>query len=48
MASYLLAPGFFQQRLEESGADVVTGPVLPDPRVAEIVVERYREAVGHG
>lgn len=45
-ASYLLAPGFFQRRVEECGADVVTGPVLPDPRVAEIVVERYRAAVG--
>ncbi len=48
VASYLLAPGFFQHRLEESGADVVTGPVLPDPRVAEIVVERYREALARG
>ena len=25
VASYLLAPGFFQRRVEESGADVVTG-----------------------
>ncbi|WP_377643447.1 sirohydrochlorin chelatase [Oryzobacter terrae] len=48
VASYLLAPGFFQRRVEECGADVVTGPVLPDPRVAEIVAERYREAVGRG
>lgn len=45
VASYLLAPGFFQGRLEASGADVVTGPVLPDPRVAEIVVDRYRATV---
>ncbi|MFQ6172668.1 sirohydrochlorin chelatase [Oryzobacter sp. R7] len=45
-ASYLLAPGFFQRRVEECGADVVTGPVLPDPRVAEIVVDRYRAVVG--
>ncbi|WP_392545148.1 sirohydrochlorin chelatase [Oryzobacter telluris] len=45
VASYLLAPGFFQGRLETSGADVVTGPVLPDPRVAEIVIDRYRAAV---
>lgn len=45
VASYLLAPGFFQRRVEDCGADVVTGPVLPDARVAEIVVERYRGAL---
>ncbi|MBR7744486.1 sirohydrochlorin chelatase [Phycicoccus sp. BSK3Z-2] len=45
VASYLLAPGFFQRRLEGCGADVVTGPLLPDPRVAEIVLDRYRAAV---
>ncbi len=48
VASYLLAPGVFQGRLEASGADVVTGPVLPDPRVAAIVVDRYRAAVAAG
>src|SRR6478735_7877052 len=42
VASYLLAPGFFQGRVEASGADVVTGPVAPDPRVVEIVLSRYR------
>lgn len=45
VASYLLAPGFFQSRLEESGADVVTGPLAPDPRLADIVVDRYLTAV---
>ncbi len=45
MASYLLAPGFFQRRVEESGADVVTGPVAPHPKVVEIVVARYRSAL---
>ena len=45
VASYLLAPGFFQGRVEASGADVVTGPVAPDPRVVEIVVSRYRAAL---
>lgn len=45
VASYLLAPGFFQRRLEEAGADVVTGPLAPDDRVADVVVERYRAAV---
>ena len=45
VASYLLAPGFFQGRVEASGADVVTGPVAPDPRVVEIVLSRYRAAL---
>ena len=45
VASYLLAPGFFQQRLEDSGADVVTGPLAPDPRIIEIVLARYRGAL---
>lgn len=44
LVSYLLARGHFQRRLEESGATVVTGPLLPDPRVAEVVVDRYRDA----
>ncbi len=46
VASYLLAPGFFQGRVEASGGDVVTGPVAADPRVVEIVLARYRAAVG--
>jgi sirohydrochlorin ferrochelatase len=45
VASYLLAPGFFQRRLEEAGADVVTGPVAPDPRLVDIVLARYRGAL---
>ena len=45
VASYLLAPGFFQRRLEESGAEVVTGPLAPDDRLVDIVVDRYRAAV---
>jgi sirohydrochlorin ferrochelatase len=45
VASYLLAPGFFQRRLEESGADVVTGPVAPHPLVVDLVLARYRSAL---
>lgn len=48
VASYLLAPGFFQRKVEDAGADVVTGPVLPDRRVAEIVLERYRALLPGG
>ncbi len=46
VASFLLAPGFFQRRLEESGADQVTGPLAPHPRLVEIIVDRYRDACG--
>jgi len=46
VASYLLAPGFFQTRLEESRADLVTGPIGPHPKVVDIVVARYRAALG--
>ena len=45
VASYLLAPGFFQRRLEASGADVVTGPLAPDPRIVDVVVDRYHGAL---
>jgi sirohydrochlorin ferrochelatase len=45
VASYLLAPGFFQRRLEESGADVVSGPVAPHPLVVDLVLARYRAAL---
>ena len=45
VASYLLAPGSFQRRVEAAGGDVVTGALAPDPRVVEIVVARYRDAL---
>lgn len=45
VASFLLAPGTFQKRLEESGADYVTAPLAPDLRLIEIVGDRYRDAV---
>ncbi|MGL5849192.1 MAG: sirohydrochlorin chelatase, partial [Phycicoccus sp.] len=45
VVSYLLAPGFFQRRLERCGADVVTGPLAPHPRIVDIVLDRYRAAV---
>lgn len=41
-ASHVLAPGFFAGRVSASGADLVSAPLAPDPRLAEIVVERYR------
>ncbi|MCF4120596.1 sirohydrochlorin chelatase [Antribacter sp. KLBMP9083] len=48
VASYLLAPGYFQDRVLEAGADVVSEPLaLPgaaDPRLVALVLDRYDEA----
>jgi sirohydrochlorin ferrochelatase len=46
VASYLLAPGYFLDRVREAGADVVTAPLAPDERLAELVLRRYDEARG--
>lgn len=45
IASYLLAPGHFHDRLVAAGADVVTAPLGADPRVAAIVLDRFAEAL---
>ena len=45
VASYLLAPGHFQDRLRATRADVVTAPLLPHPAIAELVLRRYDEAL---
>lgn len=42
VASYLLAPGLFQRRLDHAGADYVTAPLAPHRALIEIVAERYR------
>ncbi|WP_454041926.1 sirohydrochlorin chelatase [Cellulosimicrobium sp. Marseille-Q8652] len=44
VAAYLLAPGFFYDRVLEAGADVVTAPLAPDARLTEIVLDRYAAA----
>lgn len=46
VASFLLAPGFFHKRLVEAGADYVTAPLAPHPRIVEIVLDRYRDSGG--
>lgn len=43
VASYLLAPGFFLDRVRQAGADVVAAPLAPDPRLAQIALDRYAE-----
>lgn len=44
IASYLLAPGYFHDRLFEAGADLVTAPLAPDRRLVEVVLDRYTAA----
>jgi sirohydrochlorin ferrochelatase len=46
VASYLLAPGVFQDALSGSGAPVVAAPIADHPALAEIVLDRYDEAAG--
>lgn len=45
VASWLLAPGLFQRRLDEAGADVVAAPLADHPAVPGLVVARYRSAL---
>jgi sirohydrochlorin ferrochelatase len=47
VASYLLAPGHFHDRLRATGADVVAAPLLPHPSVTALVLRRYDEALTH-
>ena len=41
IASYLLAPGVFTDRLEQAGADRVAAPLGADPRIAALALRRY-------
>jgi sirohydrochlorin ferrochelatase len=42
IASYLLAPGYFQDQLAGCGADWVTEPLGSHPALAGLVIDRYR------
>ncbi|MFF5112481.1 sirohydrochlorin chelatase [Streptosporangium sp. NPDC000509] len=44
LASYLLAPGFFQDRLAASGADLVAAPLGVDADLAALVWARFDQA----
>jgi sirohydrochlorin ferrochelatase len=44
VASYLLAPGYFYDRVREAGADAVAEPLAPDGRLVDIVLDRYDAA----
>jgi hypothetical protein len=40
-----LAPGHFADKLSQAGADCVTAPLLPDERIAAVLLDRYDAAV---
>ncbi|TDC63285.1 hypothetical protein E1200_22860 [Actinomadura sp. GC306] len=44
VASYLLAPGRFHDRIAACGADAVTPPIGAHPAAARLVLRRYDEA----
>jgi sirohydrochlorin ferrochelatase len=45
IASYLLAPGLFHNRLAEAGADGVAAPIGVHPELVRLVAARYFEAL---
>jgi sirohydrochlorin ferrochelatase len=47
VAAYLLAPGHFADKLQDAGADRVTAPLLPDERIAAVLLDRYDAALSH-
>ncbi|MEV3903458.1 sirohydrochlorin chelatase [Mycobacterium sp. NPDC050551] len=44
VASYLLSEGLFQDRLRDSGADVVTAPLGTHPGLVRLIASRFRRA----
>jgi sirohydrochlorin ferrochelatase len=42
VASWLLAPGLFQRRLDGCGADVVAAPLADHATVVDLVISRYQ------
>lgn len=45
VATHLLAPGFFADRLSAAGADLVSAPLGAHSAVIDLVERRYRESV---
>lgn len=43
VATHLLAPGFFADRLAAAGGDIVSRPLGAHPEIVELIVRRYRE-----
>ena len=48
VASYLLGPGLFADRVAASGADVVSAPLADAPELAAVILERYAAATAPG
>ena len=44
VASYLLADGLFQDRLRDSGADLVADPLGSHPAMARLIANRFKRA----
>jgi len=40
--SHVLAPGFFAGLVGAAGADIVSAPLAPDVRIAQVVVDRFQ------
>lgn len=47
VASHLLAPGFFADRLAAAGGDVTSAPLGAHPEIVDLIVRRYRENSGN-
>jgi sirohydrochlorin ferrochelatase len=47
VASWLLAPGVFQRRLDDAGADLTAAPLGLHPGVLDAVLTRYRDALAN-
>ncbi|HVV77445.1 MAG TPA: CbiX/SirB N-terminal domain-containing protein [Mycobacteriales bacterium] len=45
VATYLLAPGHFADTIAGCGASVISAPIGADPRVADVAISRYDDAV---
>lgn len=43
VATHLLAPGFFADRLATAGADITSPPLGAHPEMVELVLRRYKE-----
>lgn len=43
VATHLLAPGFFADRLAAAGGDLTSEPLGAHPEIIELIVRRYRE-----
>ena len=44
LASYLLADGLFQDRLRNSGADLVADPLGGHPAMVRLIANRFKRA----